>query len=249
MNLFLKNAGRRLSMKMKSMKVAMVGTAFAGALALTIGSSGSFAWFSDLTSANGEITSGTLEVNNGNDIDGKIVEASSFAPSQLIFGDWLTVENTGSLDAHLQATYAHSVNLEVPIDSYKVGYIAIKYTIEPGRDIYEDAQYKLDQLFNGVTNEIQAFSASPSIEQNGVEVMTALIDEKTYAENANEFVLGDGALPGKDNEFWQLDEGQYIDLNFGVKLDENAGNEYQGAIYEATLDVLAKQTDNGAEYE
>ena len=110
--------------------------------------------------------------------------------------------------------------------------------------MYEDAQYKLDQLFNGITNEVQSFSHTA--EANGVEVVAALIDEQAYDENADQFVLGDGSLQGPDNEFWQLDEGQYIDLNFGVKLDENAGNEYQGAVYTASLEVLAKQTDQGA---
>lgn len=235
-------------MKTKSLKVAMVGTAFAGALALTISSTGSFSWFTGQTTASGEIQSGTLEINNGNDIDGAIVEATSFTPSQLIFGDWLSVENTGSLDTHLKATYSHSVDLEVPIESYKVGYIAMKYTIAPGRDVYEDAQFKLDELFNGVTNEVQTFSAA-SEEVDGVEIVAVLIDEEEYEENAGEFVLGDGALSGVDNEFWDLEEGQYIDMNFGVKLDENAGNDYQGAIYQAQLEVLAKQTDDGAQYE
>ncbi|MBM7838691.1 spore coat-associated protein N [Alkalihalobacillus xiaoxiensis] len=235
-------------MKTKSFKVAMVGTAFAGALALTISSTGSFSWFTGETSASGEIRNGTLEINNGNEMNGSIVEATSFAPSQLIFGDWLSVENTGTLDTHLKATYSHSVDLEVPIDSYKVGYIAIKYSVAPGRDVYEDAQYKLDQLFNGVTNEIQTFSAAAE-ETDGVEIVAMLIDEEDYAENAGEFILGDGALTGVDNAFWELDEGQYIDINFGVKLDENAGNEYQGAVYQAQLEVLAKQTDDGAQYE
>ncbi|AST94925.1 TasA family protein [Shouchella clausii] len=230
--------------KVKSLKLAMIATAFVGALVIVLGSGGSFSWFTGETSATGEIKNGTLEINHGEDIDGNIVQAESFAPSQLIFGDWLSIENTGTLDTHLQATYDHSVDLNVPIDAYKVGYIAIKYTTTPGRDVYEDAQYKLDQLFNGITNEVQSFSHTA--EANGVEVVAVLIDEQAYDENADQFVLGDGSLQGPDNEFWQLDEGQYIDLNFGVKLDENAGNEYQGAVYTASLEVLAKQTDQGA---
>ncbi|AIF45561.1 hypothetical protein X953_16350 [Virgibacillus sp. SK37] len=34
-----------------------------------------------------------------------------------------------------------------------------------------------------------------------------------------------------------------------VKLDESAGNDYQGARYYASLNVIAKQTDDGAQYE
>ncbi|KQL56651.1 MULTISPECIES: TasA family protein [Bacillaceae] len=235
-------------MKKKALKLSLLGTAFAGALVFTATSTGSFAWFTDSVEATGEIQGGTLELNNGQDIDGSIVQASNFAPSQLIFGDWLSVENTGTLDTHLQATYRHQVDLEVPIDAYKVGYIALKYTVAPGRDVYEDAQYRLDQLFNGVTNEVQTFSAASTAGSDDVEVLVAIVDESEYDQNTGELFLGDGSQTGRDNEFWQLDEGQYIDLNFGVKLDENAGNEYQGAVYQAVLEVLAKQTDNGANY-
>ena len=63
--------------------------------------------------------------------------------------------------------------------------------------------------------------------------------------NSGEIVFGEG---GKDS-FWQLDEGQYIDIMIAIKLDENAGNEYQGATYDATFNVMAKQTDDGAKYE
>ncbi|SDC75370.1 hypothetical protein [Shouchella lonarensis] len=236
-------------MKTKKLKVAMIGTAFAGALALVVGTNGSFSWFTSQTSANGELKNGTLELNNGNDISGDIVQASSFAPSQLIFGDWLKIENTGTLDAHLQATYEHEINVNASIDPYKVGYIAIKYKKTPDTDVFKDAQYELEKLFDGITNEIGALNKSTKRTHvtEDVEIEVNLIDEDEV-NNAGSFVLGDGALDGEKNEFWKLEEDQYIDLNFGVKLDEKAGNEYQGAVYEATLNVLGKQTDNGALY-
>ncbi|SDC75258.1 hypothetical protein [Shouchella lonarensis] len=235
---------------MKKLKIAMIGTAFAGAIVLMVGNNGSFSWFTSETSASGQLTNGTLELNDGNNISGNIVQATNFAPSQLIFGDWLEVGNTGTLDAHLRTTYSHSIDVAAPIDAYKVGYIAIKYTVAPDKDVYEGAQYDLQKLFDGVTNERQSASVSMTQEKklNGVEILTGIVDEDAYTDNATSFIFGDGALDGDKNKFWQLKQGQYIDINIGVKLDAEAGNEYQGATYEAVLDVLGKQTDEGALY-
>ncbi|MBO1915510.1 hypothetical protein J4G37_63110, partial [Microvirga sp. 3-52] len=63
--------------------------------------------------------------------------------------------------------------------------------------------------------------------------------------DTGEIMIGEGT---DEDSFWKLDEGQYIDIMFGLKLDESAGNEYQGAIYNATLTVDGKQIDEGAEF-
>lgn len=63
--------------------------------------------------------------------------------------------------------------------------------------------------------------------------------------NSDEIIFGEG----EEDSFWQLDEGQYIDIMIAIKLDESAGNEYQGATYNASFNVMAKQTDEGAQYE
>ncbi|PEC51986.1 hypothetical protein [Bacillus sp. AFS096315] len=58
----------------------------------------------------------------------------------------------------------------------------------------------------------------------------------------------DVAESGKDNKFWNLEKNEYIDISFGVKLDESATNDYQGVTYSANLSVIAKQKDDGALY-
>ncbi|TSB45427.1 TasA family protein [Alkalicoccobacillus porphyridii] len=236
---------------MKKTKKALLATALTGALVLGAGF-GSYSWFTSEIQATGQLTNGTLEINNGNNFEENIVNYNGFAPSNLVFGDWLTVENTGTLDTHLEASFSHELDQNVAISAYKVGYIAIKFTSQPGRDIREASQIKLQELFDGVTNEVEAQAAVAALSDD-IEIVTGLVEEaefRAFSEggiNQGGFLLGDGALPGVDNQFWQLDEGQYIDLNFGVKLDENAGNEYQGVSYSAVLDVIAKQTDDGAE--
>lgn len=236
---------------MKNVKKALLGTALAGALVLGAGF-GSYSWFTSEIQATGQLTTGTLEINNGNDIEENIVNYNGFAPSNLVFGDWLTIENTGSMDTNLEVQFSHELDQNVDISSFKVGYIAIKYTIQPSRDVLEATQLKLQDLFDGVTNEVETQAAIAEITDDA-EIVSGFVEAPAFrafsdgAVNSGGFLLGDGALSGSTNEFWQLDEAQYIDLNFGVKLDENAGNEYQGLAYSASLDVTAKQTDDGAE--
>ena len=214
----------------------LLGTALAGTLMLSAGF-GTYSWFTSETNAQGEMTSGVLEINNGNDIETPIFSGTKFAPSQLQYGEWLSLSNTGDLDAHLKATYTHSVD-KASLGAYEVGYMAMKYTITPGQDVYEDSKIKLENLFNGTTNE-RAISSQSA----GVEVMGNVLSQEEV--DSGEIVFGEG---GADS-FWQLNEGQYIDIMVGIKLDESAGNEYQGATYNALFNVIAKQTDDGATYE
>ncbi|MGN7312348.1 hypothetical protein ACTHQ4_14735 [Alkalicoccobacillus gibsonii] len=236
---------------MKKTKKVLLGVSVAGALVLGAGM-GSFSWFTSEIQATGQLQTGTLEINNGQDIEENIVNYSGFAPSNLVFGDWLTIENTGSMDTNLEVEFSHELDKNVDISSFKVGYIAIKYTSQPSRDVLEASQIKLQELFDGVTNEVETQAAIADIAE-GAEVVSGIVEAPEFrafsegAVSSGGFLIGDGALTGSTNEFWQLDESQYIDLNFGVKLDENAGNEYQGLAYSASLDVVAKQIDEGAE--
>jgi len=118
--------------------------------------------------------------------------------------------------------------------------MAMKYTVQPGEDVYEDSQIELENLFNGTTNERTASLASAP---EGVEVIGEIINEEQA--DSGEIMFGEGS----EDDFWELKEGEYIDIMVGVKLEDTAGNEYQGATYEAELTVRAKQTDKGAQYE
>ncbi|WP_078381953.1 hypothetical protein [Sutcliffiella halmapala] len=237
---------------MFKIKNALLGSALVGAIVVS-GSFGTYSWFTSETNATGEITNGILEINNGQDMDTKIIEAAGFAPSQLKYGEWLKIENTGDMDAYLKATYHQSLNADVPLNAYKIGYIAYKFSEGEvmTEDILEDSRIYLDELFNGTTNP--AMQASKKIAP-GVEMVVGFVEEEEIEPAAKgisgkaKLVLGDGSKDGEKHEFWQLNADQYIDLSFAIKLDEKAGNEYQGVTYSSTLNVMAKQMENGSKY-
>ncbi len=223
--------------KMNKMKKALLATSLSGVIIASAGM-GTYSWFTSETNAYGEMKTGTFEINNGEDIAEALFEGGGFAPSQLQYGNWVSLSNTGDMDAHLKATYYHSVD-KASLDKYDVGYMAMKYTVKPGQDSYDDAKIALDNLFSGVTNERAALSELPA----GVEVSSQILSEEEIA--SGEILLGEGS----SDDFWELADGQYIDIMIAVKLDDSAGNEYQGATYEANLNVIAKQTDPEATYE
>ncbi len=129
----------------------MLGTVLAGTLIVSAGF-GPYSWFTSETNAQGSMTNGVLAINDGADIETPIFEGTQFVPSQLQYGEWLSLSNTGDLDTHLKATYKHSVD-KASLEGYEIGYMAMKYTVTPGKDVYEDSKIKLDNLFNGTTNE------------------------------------------------------------------------------------------------
>ncbi|MCS0787421.1 hypothetical protein NX021_04500 [Cytobacillus firmus] len=237
---------------MFKLKNAFLGSALVGAIVVS-GSFGTYSWFTSETNASGEITNGKLEINNGQDIQTKIIEGAGFAPSQLKYGEWLKIENTGDMDAYLKATYNQSLSADVPLNAYKVGYIAYKFSEgeEMTEDILEESRIYLDKLFNGTTNEVTP--AAKTIAP-GVEMIVGIVEEANIDPAAKgmggkgKIVLGDGSKEGEKHKFWQLNDDQYIDLSFAIKLDENAGNEYQGVTYNSNLNVTSKQMDNGAKY-
>lgn len=242
-------------MKIAKAKKALLGTTLAGAIAVAA-SYGTYSWFTSETTAKGKITNTIVQLNNGEDMKGNLVAAGNFAPSQLVFGDWLTIDNTGTADTFLQAKLQQSLDKPLSLDTYKVGYVALKYKVKPTKDVLKESQMKLEELFEGTTNEV-----SPSLPED-VEIVTGFVDvpagEKSVASIAaksaaavgeKEVLLGDGAEVGVDNEFWNLETDEYIDISFGVKLDESAPNDYQGVTYSAELSVKAKQKDDGALYE
>ncbi|WP_077325314.1 hypothetical protein [Virgibacillus siamensis] len=222
---------------MKKTKNLLLGIALAGILIAAAG--GTYSWFTSETNAQGDMVNGALEINNGGDIEEPMFSGVKFAPSQLQYGNWLTITNSGDLDAFLKTTYSHTVD-KASLESYDVGFMAMKYTTAPDQDVYEQSKIALENLFNGTTNEKSATLSSLS---EGVQVKGKVLADGEA--DSGTIVFGEG----EDDSFWKLEEGQYIDIMVGIKLDEHAGNEYQGATYNASLNVKAKQTDNGAQYE
>lgn len=246
-------------MKIVKVKKALLGTTLAGAVAVAA-SYGTYSWFTSETTAKGKITNTIVQLNNGEDIKGNVVEAENFAPSQLVFGDWLTIDNTGTADTFLQAKLQQSLDKPLPLNKYKVGYVALKYKVKPTEEVLKESQMKLEELFEGTTNEVHPSLAQAKLPK-GVEMVTGFLNAPTAAgfaatgaaansaaDGKKTLLLGDGAEAGEDNEFWNLETDEYIDISFGVKLDESAKNDYQGVTYSANLSVKAKQKDDGALY-
>ncbi|TCP30931.1 spore coat-associated protein N [Scopulibacillus darangshiensis] len=227
---------------MKKTKRFLLGTTLAGALIASAGF-GTYSWFTSETQAKGAMENGTLQINDGKDITTPIFSGEKFAPSQLQYGEWLTLKNSGDLDTYLKATLSQSVD-KASLDGYKIGFIAMKYTTKPDEDVFEASKINLEKLFKGPTNERSvAVQGLPK----GVEAVSGILtdDQVKAAADSETIKIGQG---NNEGAFWELKENQYMDIMFGIKLDAKAGNEYQGAKYNATLKVKAKQTEDGSTY-
>src|SRR5699024_12698793 len=93
--------------KKSKIKKVFLAKSLSAALIATTGL-GTQSWFTSETNAHGEMKNGVLEINNGMDIEEPLFEGENFTPSQLEYGNWVSLSNTGDLDAHLKATYTHS---------------------------------------------------------------------------------------------------------------------------------------------
>jgi len=235
---------------MKNIKKALLGTTLVGALVVSAGF-GTYSWFTSETSAAGEIENGTLQLNNGQNITEKIIDGVDFAPSQLKYGEWMSIDNTGSQNTHIKATFNQSLDDDINIKKYKVGYIALKYKEKPNKDVLKASKIKLEKLFEGTTNVVDTFNvAADEIEvAPGVTAVTGIVGEDGAAGfkavSNKEWMLGEGT----NQPFWRLKSDQYIDVMFAIKLDETANNAYQGVKYTADLKVQAKQADEGSKYD
>ncbi|SFA92316.1 MULTISPECIES: hypothetical protein [unclassified Bacillus (in: firmicutes)] len=234
---------------MKSLKKALLGTALAGTL--VVGASyGTYSWFTAEQSASGTISNGTLALGEM----GSLFAHENFAPSQLLISEWNTVENTGSLDQRLLATFSHSVDKEVNVSKYKVAYLAIKFKEkEEGVLKVKDWKLRLGGILNGTTNPAKTMAkAADNADYEVVEgvlsdeqVQTIMKAQAEGGSNSKVIKLGNG----DNGKFWNLKSDEQIGIIFGVKLSEKAGNDFQGANYTAEFKVEAKQTDDGAMYQ
>src|SRR5699024_5548271 len=200
-------------MKKNNIKKFLLATSLSAMLIAAAGF-GTHSWFTSETNAHGKMQSGVLEINDGMDIEESLCDGQAFTPAQLEYGNWVSLSNTGDLDAHLKATYSHSID-KASLDAYEVGYIAMKYNVKRDQEALDAAKIELDNLFDGVTNERSPMSISGDAEIYGEIFSEDEVD-------SGEIIFGDGS----EDSFWELDEGQYIDIMIGVKLDESAGNDY-----------------------
>ena len=226
---------------MKVAKKALLGTALAGAMVVSAGF-GTYSWFTDVKTANGTIDNGSLTLG----MDTELFAHKKFAPSQVLLSDYKTIENTGDLDQVLRATYTHSIN-KASIKKYKVAYLAMKYT--GNIDEAEKVRFKSfaqKGFENGNSNIVMDNGlAKKSV---NYEVEAAYLSEEQVNALQAKKVSNEETIKFGKGKFWKLNEGQKIDIFFMVKLLDSAGNEYQGAHYDAEFKVEAKQTEDGAEF-
>ncbi|MFG6496218.1 TasA family protein [Fictibacillus sp. UD] len=226
---------------MRVAKKAFLGTALAGALVVSAGF-GTYSWFTDVKTANGTIDNGTLTLG----MDTELFKHTNFAPSQMLVSDFKKIDNTGSLDQTLRASYTHSVD-KASVRKYKVGYLAVKYAERPNETVLKDMAIAFQKGFDkGETNPVVPNGKSRTAASYEVEGGLLSADEasamKAQAANHEKTIhFGEG-------KFWKLKDNQNIEIMFFVKLLDSAGNEYQGAHYDAEFKVEAKQTDDGAEF-
>src|SRR5699024_12522585 len=96
-------------MKKHKVKKVFLATSLSAALIATAGL-GTHSWFTSETNAHGEMKNGALEINNGVDIEEPLFEGENFTPSQLEYGNWVSMLNTGDLVEIFTATYSHSID-------------------------------------------------------------------------------------------------------------------------------------------
>ena len=238
---------------MKKMKKVLIGTALAGSLIAGAGM-GTYSWYTAESHASGSIETGTFGLSQM----GSLFDQKQFTPSQVIFSDAQTIENTGSLPQILNATYTHKVD-KANLSQYKVGYIAYKFKANQPNDVPPKTKDKLKAVLDGTYNIVQSNAPSPRLKSDAAssniesdqgvlteQQLQSLSPRMTKKQGATDktIMIGDG----EKQKFWTLKENEQIVIIFAVKLSENAGNEYQGVNYQASFDVEAKQTDSGAQY-
>ncbi|MBD7964935.1 TasA family protein [Fictibacillus norfolkensis] len=226
---------------MKVAKKALLGTALAGAMVVSAGF-GTYSWFTDVKTANGTIDNGSLTLG----MDTELFAHKNFAPSQMFVSEFKKIENTGSLDQILRASYTHSVD-KASVKKYKVGYLAVKYAERPDGAVLKDIAMAYQKGFDkGVTNPVLPMGSAKSA--NSYEVEGGVLSEEQASAMKAQAANHEKTIHFGEGKFWKLKDNQNIEIMFFVKLLDSAGNEYQGAHYDAEFKVEAKQTDNGAEF-
>lgn len=239
---------------MKNIKKALIGTALAGSLIAGAGI-GTYSWYTAESHASGSIETGTFGLSQM----GSLFDQKKFTPSQVIFSDPQTIENTGSLPQILKATYTHKVD-KANLSKYKVGYFAYKFKANQPSDVPPKTKDKLQAVLDGTFNIVDSNAPSPSLKStassSNVETDQGVLDEQQLQSLSARTTNKQGALEktimigdGDKQKFWTLKKNEQIVITFAVKLSENAGNEYQGVSYQASFDVEGKQVDSGAQYQ
>ncbi|SDI50618.1 MULTISPECIES: TasA family protein [Alteribacillus] len=203
---------------MKKTKKALIATTMAGVMAVGAGF-GTYSWFTDTQSTDGEIEAGTLTLN---DLSGYTVFEDdniqpidpNVTPDLITEGETIKVENTGSLEM------VPRLQLDVDIKD------------ADGNDANSTLSDEYMITMNFERNDMnwsETISADQVINNRG------FVDPDWFPSDAGfKYPLG---------------SGDSFDVSFDVYLNKDAENEYQGSSLTGTLTVEGGQSVDGAEFE
>ena len=197
--------------KTKSTKRALLMSALALLMCVSMLIGSTFAWFTDsVTSGNNKIVAGTLDVqllmNTGN---GYVDISDNNAP---IFGEGSIAQNNNA------ETLWEPGKTQVAYLAIKNnGNLALKYTV--GLDVQNVSK----DLY-----KVMEYAITPDAQYNSVT---------TWVDNGNSVVVGTQSV----SESVSLGVGETHYFALSIHMDEAAGNEYQGGEVNFDLTVLATQ--------
>ncbi len=225
---------------MKNVKKVLAATALSGAVLVGAGF-GTYSWFSAEKTSTGSITNGTLTLGDM----ANSFSHTNFAPSQIKHSEWITLNNTGSLSQNIKFSYDEKLN-KADIGKYTWNGYAIKMkknrNLNPlQKGLYESA---LTALLGG-GNVVSKGSNEVDLPKD--------IDAQLIVNNSSSPQAAVEAAVAQlsrhyESEGWSLAPDEKYEIILAVKLDNNAGNDFQGAVYGSTFKANGKQTDNRAKY-
>ncbi|WP_053361523.1 hypothetical protein [Bacillus sp. FJAT-27251] len=248
---------------MKNVKKALLGTAIAGTLVVGAGF-GTYSWFTSEQSVQGSVQNAVIDISaaeniNGNGTANLLNLTGKFAPSRSVYSDPIAFKNGSNERAHLSVKYTSSLSEHRPganLSKYRsaaVYRIASNNLNIPKLNQAQDKAIITAFLKTGDVNsqEVQDALAKTAYEtlvvlDNTTSQTAATATINTALEADKNVLVFDTSAPS--NEKTVLSEVLTVDksfvLQYGVKLLEDAGNEYQGAEFTAKFDVKLDQTDN-----
>lgn len=234
---------------MKKMKKALIATSMAGALVVSAGY-GTYSWFTAEATAKGTIQNGTLTLSEM----GQLFNHTNFAPSQIKFSNWQTADNTGSLDQVIKISYDENLSKQ-SLNKYAWNGFAIKLKDKQKLSASDKAQYEAWlKWFLGGGNVVGVAAAEPKLPE-GIEYKLISGDSAADANKAAAQAAPSGngdtrdfSVDGDKDPYYKLASNERFEIIIGVKLSEQADNNYQDALYSSTLKVNAKQTDAEAQW-
>ncbi|MGG1678222.1 hypothetical protein ACIFOT_21150 [Neobacillus sp. NRS-1170] len=228
---------------MNNVKKALIATSLAGALVVSAGY-GTYSWFTAEKSVTSQIKNGTFTLGEASS---PLYNHEKFAPSQLLMSNWISFQNTGDLDQFYKVTNTETLNM--PSGSlanyhYRGWFfeVPISYELTDADKAVFENDIKNALGGNPVAKTAFTAPALPLPKGSSAQVVDSEEDAAKMAAAATTTRIN--TVP------WErlLPAGYKIMVIYGVKLNENAGNEYQGAVYNSTVKVFSKQTDAGAQY-